>query len=128
MELTAQVIAAAVAGIVAPFIQEIIFGAKVSGRIAGFINVGVTFVIATLAQWVTGGFADADAVPAFSFLDPSAFFAFWIELFTPVYAISQFIYSVTTSHSKSPPATGPVQSVAEKVQEAVPALGPTPPQ
>lgn len=128
MELNAQIIATAVAGIVAPFVQEILFGAKVSGRIAGFLNLAVVFVIATLAQWATGGFAGAAAVPAFSLIDPSAFFAFWIQLFTPVYAISQFIYSVTTKHPKSPPAEGPVQAVAEKVQEKVPALGPTPPQ
>jgi hypothetical protein len=119
MEFSAQVIAAAIAGFVSPFVQEILFGAKISGRKAGVITIATTFVIATLASWATGGFATAAAAPAFSFLDPSAFFAFWWKLWLPVYAIAQLVYSTTTKHADSPPATGPIQAVAEKVQPVI---------
>lgn len=119
MELDAQVIAAAIAGIVIPFVQESIFGAKLSGRLSAVVAIGTTLLIATFAHWVTGGFADADAIPAFSLLDPRAFFGFWIALFTPVYALSQILYSITTKHSKSPPATGPIQTIAEHVQPVI---------
>lgn len=116
---SAQVIAAFIAGLVVPFLQEILFGAKVSGRAASVLTIATTFVIATIASWATGGFAGADAAPAFTFLDPSAFFGFWWQLWAPVYAIAQVVYSVTTKHSPSPPATGPIQSVAEKVQPVI---------
>jgi hypothetical protein len=117
---SAQVIAAFIAGIAAPFIQEAIFGAKITGRAAAWLAAGVAFIIATLAFWVSGGFAGATAAPAFSLLDPSAFFGFWVKVFTPVYAISQLVYGITTKHgSESPPATGPIQSVADKVQPVI---------
>lgn len=119
MDISAQVIAAGIAGVVSPFVQEILFGKKISGRAAGFITIAVTFAIAALAAWVTGGFADAQSSPAFSLLDPSAFFAFWWKLWAPVYAIAQVIYSTTTKHAESPPASGPIQTVAEKVQPVI---------
>jgi hypothetical protein len=117
---SAQVIAAFVAGLVIPFVQEILFGAKVSGRAAVVLTVGTTFVIATVASWMTGGFAGANAAPAFNFIDPSAFFGFWWKLWAPVYVISQFVYGLTTKHgAESPPATGPIQSIADKVQPVI---------
>jgi hypothetical protein len=116
---SAQIIAAFVAGLVVPFVQEILFGAKVSGRLASVVTVGTTLVIAALATWVSGGFAGATGAPAFNLIDPSAFFGFWVRVFAPVYALSQFIYGVTTKRSDSPPATGPIQTVAEKVQPVI---------
>lgn len=116
---SAQIIAAFIAGLVVPFLQEILFGAKVSGRAAGVLTIATTFVIAAIASWATGGFAGATAAPAFSFVDPSAFFAFWWKLWAPVYAIAQVVYGVTTTHPKSPPATGPIQAVADKVQPVI---------
>jgi hypothetical protein len=119
MDFSAQFIAAAVAGIVSPFVQEILFGAKISGRLAGIATIGTTLVIAALASWMTGGFGAAAAAPAFNLIDPSAFFAFWWKLWLPVYAIAQFIYSTTTKHPQTPSASGPIQSVAEKVQPII---------
>jgi len=116
MEFSAQFIAMAAAGLIAPFVQEILVGKKIGGRTAGLISIGVTFVIATIAYWATGGFATAAAAPAFNLVDPSAFFAFWWKLWLPVYGIAQLVYSTTTKHPESPPATGPIQAVAEKVQ------------
>jgi hypothetical protein len=116
----AQVIAATVAGLIAPFVQEIVFGAKITGRAAAVLAALVSLVLATLAFWATGGFAAAVGAPAFSLVDPSAFFGFWIKVFTPVYAISQLVYGITTKHGEeSPPATGPIQTVAEKVQPVI---------
>lgn len=115
---TADVIAALAAGIIAPFLQEILFGAKVQGRAAAWTSMGVTFVIATAATWVTGGFAGAAGVPAFNFLDPSAFFAFWWSLWAPVFAIAKVVHGITTSRS-SGEAKGPIQTVAEKVQPVI---------
>jgi hypothetical protein len=119
MELSAQVIAAFIAGLVVPVVQESIFGAKLTGRAAAWVTVGTTLVIAGLATWVTGGFAGAIGAPAFNLLDPSAFFGFWVRMFTPVYAISQFVYGITTKHAEHPPATGPIQAIAEKVQPVI---------
>jgi hypothetical protein len=116
---SAQVIAAFVAGLIVPFVQEILFGASITGRAAAALTVATTFVIAAAASWVTGGFAGASGVPAFNLIDPSAFFGFWVTLFAPVYALSQFIYGVTTKHSESPPASGVIQTVADKVAPAI---------
>jgi len=118
---SAQVIAAFIAGLVVPFVQEILFGAKISGRIASLVTVGTTLVIATIATWVSGGFAGAVGAPAFDFIDPSAFFGFWVlHVFAPVYGLSQFVYGITTKHgAESPPATGPIQSVAASVQPVI---------
>lgn len=115
MEFTAQFLAGAVAGVVSPFVQEILFGKKISGRLAGFVAIATTFVIAALATWITGGFAAATASPAFNLIDPSAFFAFWWKLWLPVYGIAQIIYSTTTRQN----GTGPIQSVAAPVQKAI---------
>jgi len=119
MEISAQVIAAFLAGLVSPFVQEILFGAKVTGRLAGFVTIATTLVIAALATWVTGGFATAAAAPAFNLLNPRDFFAFWFGVWAPVYAIAQVLYSTTTKHPTSPPATGPIQAVADKVQPVI---------
>ncbi len=116
---SAQVIAAAIAGVVSPFVQEILFGQKVSGRIATVVTMGTTLVIATIATWATGGFASAVGGPAFNLVDPSAFFGFWWKVWAPVYVISQFVYGITTKHPTSPPATGPIQTIAEKVQPVI---------
>lgn len=116
---SAQVIAAFLAGLIVPFLQEILFGAKVSGRAAAWLTVATTFIIATIASWATGGFAGATAAPAFDLVDPSAFFGFWWKLWAPVYAVSQFVYGVTTKHSSAPAATGPIQKVAEKVAPVI---------
>lgn len=111
---SAQVIAAAIAGVVSPFVQEILFGKNINGRLAGFVSIVITFVIATLATWMSGGFATANAAPAFNLLDPSAFFGFWWKVWAPVYAIAQVIYSTTTHQN----GTGPIQTVGEKVNNA----------
>lgn len=116
---SAQVIAAFIAGLITPFVQEILFGAHVSGRIATLVSAGTAFVIALGASWVSGGFAGAVGAPAFNLIDPSAFFGFWVHLFAPVYAISQFVYGVTTKRSDSPAATGPIQSIADAVAPVI---------
>lgn len=115
---SAQVIAAFVAGLLAPFVQEILFGAKIHGRAAAWLSMGVTFVVATLAFWVTGGFAGATGAPAFQPLDPSGFFAFWWAVWAPVFAIAKIIHGITTSRSTGE-ARGPIQSVAAKVQPVI---------
>lgn len=115
-----QVIAAFLAGFLAPFIQEILFGTKVQGRMAEWVSIGVTFVIATLATWGTGGFASAVSGPAFNLIDPSKFFAFWWQVWAPVFAVAKVVHGITTSHStKSGEATGPIQSVAAAVQPVI---------
>lgn len=112
-----SVLAGWIAGILVPFVQESVFGAKVSGRAAAWLNVALTFISAAIATWVTGGFATATAAPAFDLLNPSAFFGFWWHLWLPVYGISQVLYSVTTSHAgDTRPGSGPIQAVAAKVQ------------
>jgi hypothetical protein len=116
---SAQLVAAFIAGLAAPFIQEIIFGNRITGRAAAVLAAGIALVIGAVATWATGGFAGATGAPAFNLLDPSAFFAFWVQLFTPVYAVSQLVYSITTKRSESPPATGPIQTVADKVQPVI---------
>jgi hypothetical protein len=124
---SAQVIAAFVAGFVAPFVQEILMGARVHGRLAATANVAVTFVIATLAHWVTGGFANAVNSPAFSLIDPSAFFGYWWNVWAPVFVLSKIVHGATTSYAPGGrgEARGPIQSVAENVHDKVPALGPS---
>lgn len=131
----AQVIAAGIVGFVWPFVQESLIGAKVSGRIAAAITIAMTFIVATLTYWITGGFATAAAAPAFNFVNPREFFNFWFGVWGPVYILSQALYSLTTKHSEAPPATGPIQTVAEKIQpiintgpkEEVAPVTPTPP-
>lgn len=122
--MEAQIIAAALAGFASPFIQEILLGPRVSGRMAVLVNAGISFLLAFLATWVSGGFRDAAGAPAFNFVDPSAFFAFWyFRVLAPVFGLSQFVFNITTK--RQPDVTsGPIQSVAERVQDAVPALGP----
>lgn len=115
MDFNAQFIAGAIAGIISPFVQEILFGAKISGRLAGFVAIATTFIVAALATWATGGFATANAAPAFSLLDPSAFFAFWWKLWLPVYGIAQVVYSTTTHQN----GTGFIQTVSAPVQKAL---------
>jgi hypothetical protein len=110
-----QIIAAFVAGLAVPFVQEVLFGAKVSGRLAAVITMGTTLVIATLASWATGGFGGAVGAPAFNLIDPSAFFGFWWHIWAPVYAIAQIVYTTTTKKNGS----GPVQAVADKVQPII---------
>ena len=124
---SAQIIAAFIAGVAAPFVQEILLGAKVSGRLAAAANVVVTFIIATVAHWATGGFADAASSPAFSLLDPSEFFAYWWDVWAPVFILSKLTHSALTTYVSGGKgeATGPIQTVADKVQEKVPVLGPT---
>lgn len=117
-----QLIAATVAGILAPFIQEILFGSRVGGRWAVILAAAFAFVLSTLAFWATGGFANATAAPAFNLVNPRDFFEFWFTLIAPVFGISQFVYNITTKRSDSPPATGPIQSVADKVTEVAPSV------
>ena len=117
---SAQVIAAFVAGFLAPFIQEILFGAKVQGRMAEWVSIVITFVVAALATWATGGFAGAAGSPAFNLLDPSKFFAFWWQLWLPVFTVAKLVHGLTTSHAKGRGvSSGPIQSVAEKVQPVI---------
>lgn len=116
---SAGFIAGMVGGALLPFVQEILVGARITGRAAAWFTLGASFVIATLAYWATGGFGTIVAVPAFNFINPSAFFAFWLMVWAPVYGISQAVYSLTTKHADSPPATGPIQSVADKVAPVI---------
>jgi hypothetical protein len=117
---TPQLIAVALAGFAAPFIQEVLFGARVSGRAASMLAAVIAFVVGTLATWATGGFAGAASAPAFSLLDPREFLGFWATIFTPVYAVSQLFYGITTKHGdEHPPAQGIVQSVAAAVQPMI---------
>lgn len=117
---SAQVIALAIAGIVTPFLQEILLGARVTGRVAVLVNAGFSFVLAFLATWVSGGFGAATGAPAFNLIDPSAFFAFWwIRVLAPVFGISQFIFNVTTKRQPEGVTTGPIQSVADKVAPVI---------
>lgn len=119
---TPQLIAAALAGLLAPFIQEAIFGARISGRAAVLIAAVIAFVAGTLITWATGGFNGAAAGPAFSLLDPREFLAFWGGIFAPVFAISQLFYGLTTKHSDDetqPSSSGIVQTVAAKVQPII---------
>ena len=116
----AQVVAAFIMGLVWPFVQESLIGAKVSGRLSAAITVAATFIVATLAFWATGGFANASSSPAFNLIDPRAFFGFWFGVWSPVYVLSQILYGLTTKHgAESPPATGPIQSVAATVQPVI---------
>lgn len=117
---SSQVVAAVIAGFVAPFVQEILLGAKLSGRLAVLASVGVTFVIATFAHWATGGFGGAEAIPAFNTVDPSAFFSFWWKLWTPVFVLSKLVHGTLTTYSKSTgEAKGPIQDVADKVAPVI---------
>lgn len=118
-----QVLSLAIAGIIVPFLQEILFGARVSGRISVLINAGVSFVIAAFATWVTGGFATAAGAPAFTLIDPSEFFKFWwMQVFAPVFGISQFVFNITTKRKPEGETSGPIQSVADKVTEVAPGI------
>lgn len=116
---SANLIAAAIGGALLPFAQEILVGAHITGRAAAWLMVGTSFVVAAAAFWVTGGFAHIVAAPAFNLLDPREFFTFWLGVWAPVYGISQAVYSLTTKHNDSPPATGPIQSVADKVAPVI---------
>jgi hypothetical protein len=123
-----QIIAAFVAGIVAPFVQEILLGAKVSGRLAVAASLLVTFIIATAAHWMTGGFAGIEGIPAFNLIDPSAFFAFWWKVWSPVFVLSKLTHGFLTTYVSGGKgeATGPIQTVAEKTQpiiDKVPIIG-----
>jgi hypothetical protein len=116
-----EVIAAFIAGFAAPFVQEILLGAKVSGRLAAAANVAVTFIVATLAHWMTGGFGDAMTSPAFNLIDPSAFFGYWWAVWAPVFVLSKLTHSALTKYVRGGKgeATGPIQTVAEKVQPII---------
>jgi hypothetical protein len=121
MGIDAQVIAAGIAGFVAPFIQEILLGAKVSGRLAVTANVVVTVLIATLAHWLSGGFADAATSPAFNLVDPRAFVNYWWAIWAPVFVLSKLTHGFLTKYMPGGKgdATGPIQSVAERTQPVV---------
>lgn len=117
-----EIIAAAIAGVVAPFVQEILIGAKVSGRLAVAANVIITLLIATGAHWLTGGFRDVlGTSPAFDFIDPSAFFGYWWDVWTPVFVLSKLTHGFLTKYVSGGKgeATGPIQTVAEKVQPVI---------
>jgi hypothetical protein len=118
---SSQVIAAAIAGVVAPFVQEILVGAKVSGRLAVAASLVVTFLIATGAHWATGGFADATSSPAFNLIDPSAFLGYWWDVWAPVFVLSKITHGFLTKYVSGGKgeATGPIQTVAEKVQPVI---------
>lgn len=117
-----QMFAAIAAGIIAPFLQEIFFGARVSGRIAVALNAAVSFILAAIAFWASGGFRAAVGAPAFDLLDPSAFLAFWwVTVFAPVFGLSQLVFNITTK--RQPDITsGIIQSTADKVTEVAPAI------
>lgn len=121
---SSEVIAAFLAGLAAPFVQEILLGAKINGRIAVAANVVVTLVIATLAHWITGGFANAASSPAFNLIDPRQFFAYWWAVWAPVFVLSKLTHGFLTRYvaGGKGEAVGPIQTVADKVQEKVPAL------
>jgi len=114
-----QLIAGAVAGFIAPFLQQTLFGGRIKGRAAAVLAAAISFALGTIATWMTGGFSTARSSPLFDPYDPSAFFLFWAGIFTPVYAVSQLVYSITTKRSEAPPATGIVQDVAKVVQPVI---------
>jgi hypothetical protein len=116
---SASIIAGVIGGAVLPFAQEILVGAKISGRAAAALTLATSFAVATFAFWATGGFGTIIAAPAFDLVNPRAFFEFWLTVWAPVYGISQAVYSLTTKHAESPPATGPIQTVADKVQPVI---------
>ena len=123
---SSQLVAGAIAGFIAPFLQQTFFAGRVTGRAAAVLAAVIAFVLGSLATWMTGGFGGTRTMPAFDIFDPSAFFIFWVGIFTPVYAVSQLVYSITTKRSEAPPATGIVQDVAKVVAPLIPVLGAPP--
>lgn len=113
------VVAGAVAGLVATFFQETVFGGRVTGRAAALLAAAIAFVFGLGTTWATGGLAGAASGPAFDLLDPRAFLGFWGTVFAPVFASSQFFYAITTKRSDAPPPTGIIQSVAKAIQPVI---------
>jgi hypothetical protein len=92
--MDAQVLALVAAGVLQPFLQELLLGGRLDGRVAALVTPVLSAVVAALAAWLTGGLAGGDPLPTFSLADPSPLLAWVIAMATPVYALSQLVFSV----------------------------------
>ena len=72
---TTQTLALLIAGLVLPFVQEKLVGAKVTGATAVWVNVLASVVIAVAATGMTSGFADVAKDPTLLALKIGAVFA-----------------------------------------------------
>lgn len=87
MTVTAQVVAIFLAGLFAPLIIQIFKGGKIKGSPALWLTFIVSFVLAGIAEWLTGGLKAAINIG-----DPIAAMDAVKEAFLVIFALSQVVY------------------------------------
>src|SRR6266550_4570360 len=91
--MSAEAIAFFIAGLIQSPLQELLIRNRLEGPRAAAATIAVSLLLALAATWITGGFAGG-MVPAFSLADPSPLLGFLVAKLTPVYALSQLVFSL----------------------------------
>jgi len=74
-------------------LQEIVTRGKLRGRVAHLFTMATSLVIATIATWATGGFAELN-LPPITFAAPSPLFTYLFAYWAPLYGLSQVAYGL----------------------------------
>lgn len=90
-----------VGGVLQPYLQEFLLRNKVSAQLSLLITAVVSFIIAGLAIWLTGGLSGI-ILPQFALSDPSPFIGALIPYFTAVFTLSQLVFHGTESTPADP--------------------------
>lgn len=101
--ITPATIVVFIGGILQPYVQEFIIKNRFSGRAALVVTAIVSFVIAGLAMYITGSFADV-SLPKFALNDPSPLIAYITPYFTAVFTLSQLVFHGTEATPADPHA------------------------
>lgn len=85
--MTAEQIAIFLAGLFAPFLIQLLKGGKIKGTSALWLTFGISFVLAGVAEWLTGGLK-----LAINAGDPIAAMDAVQEAFLIIFTLSQGVY------------------------------------